>query len=132
MRIEYKRPSAGEYVNLRLKAGMGNKDLERAELALCNSLFTVSIYENNNLIGFGRVVGDNGITFVVSDIMVDHDYQRQGYGMKIMQEIDTYLNQNTYEDSFVCLIANSPADKLYQKFKFSYLPDNRCGMLRKQ
>jgi GNAT superfamily N-acetyltransferase len=132
MRIDYNAPSAQEYINLRIKTGMGTKDPQRAKTALENSLFTVSIYEEDNLIGFGRVVGDDGITYVVSDIMVDPRYQRQGYGVRIMQEIDHYLSEHTYEDSYVCLIANSPADKLYHKFKFEYLPDNKCGMLRNQ
>ena len=134
MRIEYNMPSAKNYINLRVKAGMGKKDQNRAEIALKNSLFTISIYEDNseNMLGFGRVVGDGGITYVISDIMVDPKYQRQGYGTIIMQEIDQYLSQNTYEDSYICLIANSPADKRYNKFKFSYLPDNKCGMLRDQ
>ena len=134
MRIEYNMPSAKNYINLRVKAGMGKKDQNRAEIALKNSLFTISIYEDNSesMLGFGRVVGDGGITYVISDIMVDPKYQRQGYGTIIMQEIDQYLSQNTYEDSYICLIANSPADKLYNKFKFSYLPDNKCGMLRDQ
>ena len=134
MRIEYDRPSAKSYTSLRIKSGMGEKNQERTAMALQNSLFTVSIYEDNggSLIGFGRIVGDGGITYVISDIMVDPKYQRQGYGTIIMQEIDQYLSQNTYEDSYICLIANSPADKLYNKFKFSYLPDNKCGMLRDQ
>ena len=134
MRIEYNRPSAKCYISLRIKTGMGDKNQERATIALENSLFTVSIYEDNSesLIGFGRIVGDGGITYIISDIMVDPKYQRQGYATIIMQEIDQYLSQNTYEDSYICLIANAPADKLYHKFKFSYLPDNKCGMLRKQ
>ena len=134
MKVEYNRPSATSYISLRIKAGMGEKDQERAAIALENSLFTVSIYEDEgeSLIGFGRIAGDGGITYIVSDIMVDPQYRRQGYATIIMQEIDKYLTQNTYEDSYICLIANAPADKLYHKFNFSYLPDNKCGMLRKQ
>jgi len=134
MRIEYNKPSAHTYISLRMKSGMGGKDQGRAATALKNSLFTVSIYEDNgeSLIGFGRIVGDGGITYIISDVMVDPKYQRQGYATIIMQEINQYLNQNTYEDSYICLIANAPADKLYSKFKFSYLPSNKCGMLRDQ
>lgn len=132
MKIEYKAPSAADYVNLRLRSGMGKKDIVRSQAALDGSLFTVSIYDINKLIAFGRVVGDGGITYVVSDIMVDKEYQRQGLGDKIMQNIDHFLDEHTFEDSYVCLIANSPADRLYHKYKFQYLSDNKCGMLRKQ
>lgn len=111
---------------------MGSKDLKRSEIALQNSLFTVSLYDEDTLIGFGRVAGDGGITFVVSDIMVDKAYQRKGYAEQVMQAIDQYFDENAYEDSYICLIANQPADQLYRKHRFEYLPESKCGMLRNQ
>lgn len=125
-------PAAEDYVSLRLRSGMGSKDLKRSEIALKNSLFTVSLYDEGTLIGFGRVAGDGGITFVVSDIMVDKAYQRKGYAEQVMQAIDHYFDENAYEDSYICLIANQPADQLYRKHRFEYLPENKCGMLRNQ
>jgi GNAT superfamily N-acetyltransferase len=131
MKICYEKPKAEDYVSLRIRSGMGNKDLKRSQIAINNSLFTVSLYDAEKLVGFGRIVGDGGITYIVSDIMVDKDYQRQGYGDQIMKAINHYLEENTFEDSYVCLIANSPADKLYSKYQFEYLPSNKCGMLRR-
>lgn len=132
MDIRYTPPSAIEYISLRKKTGMGSKDLSKAEIALKNSLFIVSLWDKDNLIGFGRIVGDQGITYVVSDIMVDPDYQRKGLGKMIMEEIDSYLEQNTDQYAYVCLIANKPADKLYSKFRFDYVDPKSCGMRRKQ
>lgn len=132
IRIIYEPPTEQDYVSLRLRSGMGNKDLERSKIALMNSLFTVSIYYDESLIGFGRVVGDGGITYVVSDIMVDEKSQRRGFAEQIMKEIDNYLDENTYEDSYICLIANYPADLLYKKHRFEYLSEDKCGMLRNQ
>ena len=131
-RLTYETPTAEDYLSLRLRSGMGGKDLQRSRTALRNSLFTVSLYDQQTLIGFGRIVGDGGITYVVSDIMVDPAYRRRGFAERIMTAIDGYCDQNTRDDSFICLIANHPADLLYQKHRFAYLPDNRCGMLRKQ
>ena len=132
MQLMYEAPAAEDYVSLRLRSGMDNKDVERSRIALKNSLLTISMYDKEKLIGFGRVVGDGGITYVVSDIMVDREYQRRGYAEQIMQAIDRYFEENTYEDSYICLIANSPADLLYYKHQFEYLPENKCGMLRNQ
>lgn len=132
IQVVYGAPSAEEYVSLRLRSGMGNKDLKRSEIALKNSLFIVALYDEEKLIGFGRVVGDGGITYVVSDIMVDKDYQRRGLAERIMNAIDGYFEENTHEDSYICLIANHPADILYNKHKFEYLPENKYGMLRNQ
>lgn len=132
MKMVYEKPKAEDYVSLRLRSGMGNKDLDRSKKALTNSLFTVSLYEKDELIGFGRIVGDGGITYVVSDIMVDENYRRRGFADQIMKEINRYFEENTFEDSYICLIANSPADLLYNKYQFEYLPNNKYGMLRKQ
>lgn len=128
----YTVPTAQDYVSLRLRSGMGNKELKRSQTALEHSLFTVSLYDEEKLIGFGRVVGDGGITYVVSDIMVDFEYQRKGFAELIMEKIDDYFEENTYDDSYICLIANHPADLLYRKHQFEYLPKNKYGMLRKQ
>ena len=132
IKLVYKIPTAQDYVNLRLRSGMGNKDLKRSRTALENSLFTVSLYDEEKLVGFGRVVGDGGITYIVSDIMVDEEYRRKGFAERIMEAIDGYFEENAYEDSYICLIANRPADLLYHKHRFKYLPEDRCGMLRDQ
>lgn len=129
--VVYETPTADDYVSLRIRSGMGNKDLEISQTALRNSLFTAALYDGQKLIGFGRVVGDCGITYVVSDIMVDAAYQRRGYAEQIMVAIDGYLQEHAHEDSYICLIANQPADQLYHKHQFAYLPENKCGMLRK-
>ncbi len=132
MDIRYNSPSATDYIALRVKSGMGAKDLSKAEIALEHSLFIVSLWDNDRLIGLGRIVGDQGITYVVTDIMVDPAYQRKGLGKRIMKEIDFYLEQNTDQNAYICLIANKPADKLYAQYKFDYVEPNSCGMLRKQ
>ncbi len=130
--IIYEIPTAQDYVDLRLRSGMGHKDLKRSHIALENSLFTASIYDGETLVGFGRVVGDGGITYIVSDIMVDETYRRKGFADRIMEAINQYFEKNTHADSYICLIANRPADLLYQKHKFEYLSEDKCGMMRRQ
>jgi len=132
IRMEHEPPLPEQYVQLRLRSGMGTKDLERSRIALAHSVFVVAIYDEDMLVGFGRVVGDQGITFVVSDIMVHPEYRRLGFAEWIMQEIDGFFAEYAYDDSFILLIANKPADLLYTKHRFEYLSPDRCGMLRNQ
>ena len=133
IKTSYDLPNSLDYINLRVNSGMGNKkSIERVNIALKNSLFTISLYDEKKLIRMGRIIGDGGISYAVTDIMVDKEYQGKGYGKLIMKEIDNYFSENTDEDCYIILIANLPADSLYSKFSFEYLPDSKCGMLRKQ
>lgn len=124
--------TAEEYCELRQKSGMGKKNPERAATALSNSLITAGIYDGDKIIASGRIVGDGGITFCVSDIMVDADYRRQGLGKRIMGILNDWMDKNTYDDSYVTLIAVKPADNLYRQFSFREENDERVAMRRIQ
>ena len=55
-RILNEAPSADDYNHLRISSGIGGaKDIEKARTALKNSLFAVSVYDGNKLIGSGRI-----------------------------------------------------------------------------
>ncbi len=131
--IENKAPKAEDYNLLRVASGIGSaKDVEKARIAMENSLFAVSVYDGDKLIGSGRIIGDGGVSYAVTDIMVDKEYQNRGIGEEIMNRIDEWFDKNTDENAFIMLIANKPADNLYSRHSFDYLSDNRLGMLRNQ
>ena len=131
LRFSSVKPKVEDYLRLRTDSGMGEKLPEHAATALIGSLFTACLYDGETLVAFGRVVGDGAISFVVNDIMVHSAYRRQGLGDRIMSAIDEYFDAHAHADSYICLIANQPADKLYLKHKFVYLPEAKCGMLRR-
>ena len=122
--------SPDDYNELREKSGIGNrKSKENSETAIENSLFITSIYDGDKLIAMARVVGDGAISLVVTDVMVDSEYQKNGLGRVLMNEINKYLDENYDEDSYIILLANTPYDKFYEKFNFKQFP-NKKGMLR--
>ena len=129
-------PDVESYNALRVSSGKDNGIApEMAERALHNSLFLVSVYDENGdkLVGLGRVVGDGGVTFAVTDIMVDKAYQHHGVGDKIMDHIEEYLDSVSDEHSFIMLIARIPSDNLYKRHRFEYLQEGyRTGMIRNQ
>lgn len=119
-----------EYNDLREKSKIGpRKSKKNAEIALANSLFITSIYDGDKLIAMARVVGDGSISLVVTDVMVDSEYQKNGLGRVLMNEINKYLDENYDEDSYIILLANTPYDAFYEKFHFKQFP-NKKGMLR--
>ncbi len=129
--IIHKPPSPQEYIDLRIAAGLSPKDKQAASIALEHSIFAVSLRQNGKLIGMGRIIGDGGCFFQIVDIAVSPDMQGLGLGSLIMETLTDYLNNHLPSGAYVSLIADIPADKLYQKFGFEYTAPRSVGMYRK-
>ena len=123
-------PSAEEYVAMRVRAGLSPKDVKASEIGLKNSIYAVSIRDQSTLIGMGRIIGDGGCFYQIVDIAVDPKYQGQGLGKRIMSELTNFLESNVPKGAYVSLIADLPADKLYEKFGFNYTSPKSVGMYR--
>lgn len=130
-KIIYEPPTPTEYNNIRVEGGMSGKPIEAATMGLKNSLFTVCIYHEFTLIGMGRIIGDGGAFFQIVDIVVRPSHQGKGLGKLIMKKLMEYLDQNTYSGSYVSLIAEDPANKLYEQFGFTYTYPKSHGMHRR-
>lgn len=129
--ISYNPPRPSEYIDLRLEAGMSGKSQEAARIGLKNSLFAVTVYDESTIVAMGRIIGDGGSFFQVVDIAVRPAYQGKGLGKLVMGELMEYLDKHTYDGSYVSLIADTPANKLYEQFGFDYTYPNSHGMYRK-
>ena len=129
--VSYDHPSPSDYINLRLEAGMSGKSQQAASIGLENSLFAVTVYDETTLVAMGRIIGDGGAFFQVVDIAVKPAYQGKGLGKLVMGEVVKYLDKHTYEGSYVSLIADAPANKLYEQYGFDYTFPDSYGMYRK-
>ncbi|SEU24187.1 GNAT family N-acetyltransferase [Paenibacillus sp. NFR01] len=110
-------PETSDYLALRREAGLSPMSPEGAGIGLPNSCFAVTLYEGDELVGMGRVVGDGGCFFQVTDIAVKPSRQGRGYGKRIMAEIRRYLD-TVPERAYVSLIADGEASKLYAQYGF--------------
>ncbi|MEJ8305858.1 GNAT family N-acetyltransferase [Saccharibacillus sacchari] len=128
--LAHEIPQPEEYIELRVVAGMSPRTLEAARTGLPNSLFSVTLREEGKLVGMGRVLGDGGCAYLISDIVVHPSMQRRGLGKQIMAEIEKYLDANVPPRSFVSLIADTPADALYRHFGFVDTAPASIGMYR--
>ena len=128
--LAYEIPQPEEFMELRVAGGMSARTLEAARNGLPNSLFAVTLRQSGRLVGIGRVVGDGGCAYIVSDIVVHPSVQRRGLGRRIMAEIERYLEENVPPGSFVSLIADTPADELYRHFGFIETAPASIGMYR--
>ncbi|WP_178025140.1 GNAT family N-acetyltransferase [uncultured Paenibacillus sp.] len=128
VKIIYEVPEINDYLQLRIQAGMSPRSEEGAAIGLANSLFAVSLYDEAGLAGMGRLIGDGGCFMQVVDIAVRPDLRGRGLGKTIMGEIMAFLERHAPPQTYVSLIADAPADKLYRGFGFEYTAPGGHGM----
>ncbi|WP_339229534.1 GNAT family N-acetyltransferase [Oceanobacillus sp. FSL K6-2867] len=63
------------------------KDMPRLLSAIKNSLAVITAWDNENLVGLIRVVGDGLTIIYIQDILVLQNYQNEGIGSELMKRI---------------------------------------------
>lgn len=82
-----------EYNYLYDEVGWGSYDYEISKKALSNNVYSVSIYDDKKIIGYGRIIGDGIVFLYIHDIMVHPSYQGKGLGKQIMNKLLDKINE---------------------------------------
>lgn len=109
--------------------GWGAYNKKISQKALNNTYYSVSIYDDEQIIGYGRLIGD-GICFMyIHDVMVKPEYQNKKIGTMIMnkliEKIELIKEENT--DIRVYLGASKGKEEFYEKFGFVKREDANLG-----
>ena len=121
-------PSSATYQHLRVAAGMSAKSTAAAAKGLPNSLFAVQVLLGDEVVGMGRIIGDGGCFFQVTDIAVLPAHQGKGLGKRIMREIMQFIETDVPQSAYVSLIADGQAQELYAQFGFKHTAPVSVGM----
>lgn len=121
-------PSVADYRRLREISGMKPKTEEAARLGLPNSWFAVIAVTQGRAVGMGRVIGDGGTAFQITDICVDPAFQGRGIGKAIMAALMHAIDTKAPATAYVSLIADGDARHLYAKFGFNSVMPQSIGM----
>lgn len=136
IRYEQKRPTVEEFNYLTEKVGWGTRKEEIVEEALCNTLFSICVYDDEKIIGYGRIIGDKTIFLYIQDIMVIPEYQSRKIGTGIMKEIISKIKeyQKINPNLRVYLGASKGKEEFYKKFGFTTREeaDLGAGMILRQ
>ena len=113
-------PTADQFNELTFSVGWGNTDNAIVEKALKNTLYSVCAYDNTQIIGFGRLIGDEAMFLYIQDVMVSPEYQGKQIGSHIMKylvnKVDEFKKINP--DIRTYLGASKGKDAFYKKFGF--------------
>lgn len=68
--ITTRKPTPAEFESVISSVGFRGHNDAAVEIALTNTRFFVSAVEGQRIVGFGRVVGDGAITFLLTNVIV--------------------------------------------------------------
>jgi len=117
MNLKFQYDSSGinwELVPEILKAvGMSSHDADIHRKTFSVSASVVFVYDNQQLIGFGRAISDGLIQAAIYDVAVLPAYQGLGVGKQIIQKIVSSLQGCNF-----ILYASPSKELFYEKLKF--------------
>lgn len=88
---------------------------ETVEKSVRNAFcYGVYLDDVNKLVGFARVISDYATTFYLADVIIDPEYQRQGFGTALVSYV---LSRPEYQGLRGILLTKN-AHGLYRKFGF--------------
>lgn len=121
--------SLKEYLMLRASVNWKVLNESQAKKALENSLLTVAAYEDNKLIGMGRIVGDGAVICYIQDLIVRPECQKMGVGKLIINRLIEYVDSITEEDNemMLCLMCAKGREEFYKRFGFVARPTDNLG-----
>ena len=100
--------------------GWGAYDDNITQKALDNTFYSVSAYDDNKIVGYGRIIGDTICFLYIQDIMVKPEYQGNKIGTMIMNKLLEKIAEIKQENSDlrVYLGASKNREEFYEKFGF--------------
>ena len=117
-KVEHTAPAQDEFANLRVSAKWQNPDDKTLKASIENSLFWVTVYDTDKLIGAGRIIGDGAMYFYIQDIIVAPNYQNQGIGHLIMSHIENYLTNACFNGTTIGLLSAHGKESFYTQYGY--------------
>lgn len=124
--------SAEEYMEIRKLVGFSLFPVDQAAEGLKHSSYICCLRKDNLPIVVGRIVSDQGYVVYIADVMVRPEYQRQGLGSLVVNQILDHI-RSTLKPGYkimISLMAAKGKEAFYEKYGFISRPNERfgCGM----
>ena len=129
LRIKENNKNIDEFNLLYDSVGWGAYKRDIVKKALDNTFYSVSIYEDNDIVGYGRLIGDTICFLYIQDVMVKPEFQNKKIGTMIMNKLlDKIVELKKDNPNIrVYLGASKNKEKFYERFGFSRRIDKNLG-----
>ena len=92
-----------------------DRELKHLKQCLSNSDVIVSLWIENNIVGFGRALTDGRYRGVLWDVVIDEKYQGKGYGTII---VNTILNSKIMKNTKKIYLMTTHKKDFYSQLEF--------------
>jgi ribosomal protein S18 acetylase RimI-like enzyme len=122
-------PCKNDFFQLYETTGWNEKYRKTKEIlfdAIKNSWYNISAYNNNQLVGYGRVISDGILHAFIVDLMIAPSYQNKGIGKEILQQLIAEILDNGIHD--IQLFCAKGKKEFYIKSGFKERSNDAPGM----
>lgn len=129
IRLEKNNLDVDSYLHLRACVNWKVLQYEQAKKAIANSMYIVTAYYGDELVGMGRIVGDGAVICYVQDLIVVPAYQSKKVGSIILDDLIAYVEDLRLDDStmMLCLMCAKGREPFYLKHGFTARPTDDLG-----
>lgn len=115
-----------EFLEVVKSVGWKTYSKQQVKKALENTMYAVSVKVDGDIAGIGRVVGDNSIVCILTDICVKPEFQRMGIGSMIVRKLKQLIESGVKpaEKMQVELTPTAGNEEFYKKAGFKYEKKN--------
>lgn len=130
MKYRFNETRPADYQALAQRCNM-KVSAKSSNLVMRNSLFTVGIYDGEELVAFGRVCGDGTRCFVVCDVMADERHAADQLVHRILKEIDDFLRETITRESQVLIHLSRQYAEVCRLYGYKFLDEDYEVVMKK-
>ncbi len=122
-------PPAPDYNRLFETTGWNKSyqaDPHELHRAISDSWYVLSAYDNNRLVGFGRIISDGVLYALICDLIVDPACQGKGIGSILLNKLIEHCHLQDIR--VIWLFAAKGKSAFYKRFGFLERPVDAPGM----
>ena len=125
--MQYRIVSSAENINseevlrlLKMTYWANNRTIEQIEESMASSFcYGLFLAEEERLVGFARVISDLATTYYLCDVIIDPEYQHQGFGKALVSHIVSLPQYRKLRG----ILLTKDAHGLYEKYGFETVND---------
>ena len=129
--IKHNELTAEEFCDLWASVWGEPPSLAQTRLAMNHTLFRVSVFDGDKVIAMARMLGDMGLDYYIKDVVVRPEYQGQGIGRLLIDELLHFIQAHGVPGTGIFVELCAAPDKMpfYEKLGFDSNGAQRLKMM---